>query len=543
MQSVKIGVFPAEEFSRRRRLLQALGELFSLEFEPGREGDATNDRAALLFGVTREAAIRIAGSGLRCLAFLKAEAVVKKSATGSVCLASIPYLAPCFRGRTLPDSTIGLVSPLQPEAGDEVVARKGEDALWIHRPEQNSAVDLVATECPNLSDTDYLFQHFQRDDWARLLPLLHFLREVSAWEPPPLRACFMIDDPNLHWKSYGYIRYDQLVQHASAHSYHVSFATVPLDAWYVHPPTAALFREHQSRLSLLVHGNNHTRTELAQSYGDQHRQALMAQALNRIGQLEERSGLEVPRVMAAPHGACTEEMAQALLQTGFEAACIGRGSLMKFNQNKAWPVTIGLNVAEFLGDGFPVISRHRLSMSESAEVDFCLAAFLGKPVIPNGHHEDLAHGLDLFRDIANLINSMGQALWMDMKAIARSNFCTCRKDEVLHVRMYSRVAQLRIPEGVQCLCIQRAWINGEGHEGLKWRNRPMAFKTMSAYQGEPISAKPGDEMEIVSICSNSVDPRTLPGPSTSLRAVTRRCLCEVRDRLKPALDRWRTFHL
>src|SRR5207237_9240552 len=99
-----------------------------------------------------------------------------------------------------------------------------------------------------------------------------------------------------HWKSYGYVRFGEVARHAGEHNYHASFATVPFDAWYVHSPTASLFRENKKTLSLLVHGNNHTHAELTQSYGDGQSNALMAQALQRIGQLERRSRLEIARV-------------------------------------------------------------------------------------------------------------------------------------------------------------------------------------------------------------------------------------------------------
>src|SRR3712207_7699471 len=53
---------------------------------------------------------------------------------------------------------------------------------------------------------------------------------VTGWTPAPLRAAIMFDDPNLHWKSYGYIIYPELVEHAKEHNYHAVFATVPLDS-------------------------------------------------------------------------------------------------------------------------------------------------------------------------------------------------------------------------------------------------------------------------------------------------------------------------
>jgi hypothetical protein len=65
----------------------------------------------------------------------------------------------------------------------------------------------------------------------------------------------MLDDPNLHWRTYGYVDYAQIAAHAKIHNYHMSFAMIPLDTWYVHKPTALLFQQNRNQISLLFHGS------------------------------------------------------------------------------------------------------------------------------------------------------------------------------------------------------------------------------------------------------------------------------------------------
>jgi hypothetical protein len=533
MHRPRIGVFPPEGLVGRKRLLEALTQLYSVEFVTCQELDRRLCEAALLFGVTREQAVRIASSGLRCMAFLDGEPAPVQSASPNISLASIPYLRRCFQGRVLPDKTVARICRLKEEVGDEVVARKGDEILWIHRKEGVSAVDLVGVEPPHFAEGDYLFNHFQKDDWARLLPTLHFLREVSGWEIPPLRSCIMFDDPNLHWKSYGYVQYRQLIQHARKHNYHAASATVPMDGWYVHPETATLFRENMGQISLLIHGNNHTYFELAEAHTEVSRQALAAQALRRIERLERSSGLEVSRIMAAPHGACSYDMGSVLLRTGFEAACISRSSLMVRNPNVVWPITIGLNPAEFLGIGLPIIPRFNIRWDPTYVI---FAAFLGQPIIPVGHHDDLAGGLDLLQQLAGLINSVGEVRWADMKSIAQTNFCTCREGDILYVKMYSRKIRLKVPDGIRHLCIQQPWLTGDGGEGLILQRRGSVLKTIDSYQGEPISVTSSEEMVISSIYPHMIDPRRVKVSPPPLWAIARRQLCEVRDRLKPFAD-------
>jgi hypothetical protein len=536
MNCRKIGVFLAGESSIPQRLLEAISTLLPVQFIVFDELDSASCDEVLLFGVSRQRAMEVSLSGVRCMAFVGGHSVTTSSPLTEVTFSSAPCLAGYFRGRKLSDNSIDRISCLKAEAGDEVVARKGDDILWIHRKEGAAGVDLVAMQPPDLAGKEYLYNHFQKDDWARLLPILHFLREVSGWEQPPVRACFMFDDPNLHWKSYGYIKYRELAQHAREHNYHASLATVPMDGWYVHPETAALFRENRNHLSLLIHGNDHTYFELTRVRTDVGRQVLAAQALRRIKRLERLSGLEVPRVMAAPHGACNHDMATVLLRTGFEAACISRSSLMVRNPNTVWPVTVGMNPSEFLGDGLPVVPRFNIRWDFTCAL---FAAFLGQPVILVGHHGDLADGLDLLEELSGLINSIGEVRWTDMKSITQTNFCTLSEDDLLHVKMYSRKICLRVPEGCTQVCLHRPWLNGNTGEGLHVRRGGSVVATINSYQGEPVSVRQGEEIEIASIYPDMIDVGKVPVSRSSLWAIARRQLSEGRDRLRPALFRLR----
>ena len=151
-----------------------------------------------------------------------------------------------------------------------------------------------------------------------LLPLAHFLRELSAaasWEQPESKACFVFDDPNLHWWSYGYLDYRKLAAHAKAHDYRVTAATIPLDQWYIHRATARFLREGASRVSFAVHGNNHTRHELGRVDDPDRASTLAAQALKRASAVH-RAGAEIGPVMVPPHGVCSVAMLEGVCARG-----------------------------------------------------------------------------------------------------------------------------------------------------------------------------------------------------------------------------------
>jgi hypothetical protein len=345
----------------------------------------------------------------------------------------------------------------------------------------------------------------------------------------------MFDDPNLHWKSYGYVRYGEMAADAELHKYHVAFATVPVDGWYVHQPTARLFRENRSRLSLLVHGNNHTTLELLRTADEESRRALAAQALRRVDRLEQVAGVPISRVMAAPHGACSPEMAQAMLQTGFEAASISRGSLMSRNTEAVWTAAVGLHPATFFG-GLPVLPR--FGMREATPTQLRLAMFLGQPLIPMGHHEDVRDGLDGLRRIANRINAIGDVHWTDMESIARRSYVSRRAGDQLDVKMYSKRIDLRVPEGVDRIVVHRTWVEEGEVEPLVAREANRERRIGNEGEAALVIEPSARNLTLISNCPEAIDRHTVRARRTTLRAVIRRQLCEVRDRLRPNVDRW-----
>ncbi|MGZ8831278.1 MAG: hypothetical protein ACXW2Q_12990, partial [Thermoanaerobaculia bacterium] len=249
-------------------------------------------------------------------------------------------------GRTIRSAHAGTFEPLPgwlPQTTPLASIRGAP--VWGIRGAPPSRNHFVGIPVPELGDGQPLFQCFDDGHLAEIIPLLSFLRELTddpRWTEPPLSACFMFDDPNLHWPTYGHLDFAEVAGQAARHRYHVAFATIPLDGWFVHSKTAALFRDHPEALSLLIHGNDHVKEELARRMSDAARAAMLRQALHRIVNLEKRSGVYVSRIMAPPHGACSEETLAQMCMSGFEAACISKGSLRHYNPRAPWLATVGV---------------------------------------------------------------------------------------------------------------------------------------------------------------------------------------------------------
>ncbi len=331
----------------------------------------------------------------------------------------VPYP---FRGRSLRTKVSSQPSILSLCRDEEPLAICELGPVWAFSEREGAKHYRSAFALPVLPVDGSLLDLLNGGRFLEMLPLLHWLREICASVSPidpPLRACFIFDDPNLHWPRYGFVDYRQLAEQAEKQNYHVSFATIPLDTWYTHSGTADIFRKNPRRLSLLVHGNNHTRKELAQPYTEPERIFLLRQAIQRIERLERQSGLVVSRVMVPPHGACSEEMLAKFPFCGFEGACISHGSLRAHNKSRAWSKTLGFLPSEII-QGCPVLPRW--GVSGDLKNTILLAAYLKQAIILRGHHQDLKDGPELLADLARLINGLGSVAWLNMTEMARSNY-------------------------------------------------------------------------------------------------------------------------
>ncbi len=276
------------------------------------------------------------------------------SPSSTVALADDERLARPLRKRKIAEHTRAGELALEPQSTRDILAHVNERAVWW----QSSDGGLQCSLYPlaELGEGQTLRDHLCPGSFMGVLPLLHFLETLlsdQGWKLPAPRAAFVIDDPNLHWPSYGFLKYPQLAEHASRHGYHLAFATVPLDGWRVDARAVATMREHPSALSLLIHGNDHVARELAGLGSDRQAEAGMAQALRRIAALERASGLSVARVMAPPHGVCSEEALRAMFRLGFEAACISRPYPWRDGLPAPSPLA-GWHPAELVAGGIPL---------------------------------------------------------------------------------------------------------------------------------------------------------------------------------------------
>ena len=228
-QRIVVAVSPASALAARPRLFAALEAAFPVSFVAlGDGGPPPEAAAAIAFAQGGRLAERedLARHGLGVLALYgdgDEDAVAEDFA-----LQSTPGVDARLRGIVLSGRLVG--PALEPD-GDEVLAVADSGPAWTASAGP-APVQRVRAALAELDADEPLYALLSRRALATIA-LIHFLRAVSApagWRPPPLRATMHFDDPNLRWRSYGFINYGELLEHADAHGYHVAMATIPLDA-------------------------------------------------------------------------------------------------------------------------------------------------------------------------------------------------------------------------------------------------------------------------------------------------------------------------
>lgn len=428
-----------------------------------------------------------------------------------------------YRGRTLLAKLPKNLPLLKLSAGEKVLLQNTQGALWTvanvagRRVYRTSLVPVVKL----------LSEAINGDVFVQILPVLEFLRVASGLTEvmrPGLRAGFIFDDPNLHWPRYGYVDYADMVIRARRENYHVSFATIPMDAWYTHRATAAIFRANPAQLSLCVHGNDHTKRELAGQYTEAQRLALLQQALRRIEKLERNSGVSVSRVMVPPHGACLESMLADLPRMGLESACISAGSLVAHNRDKAWTAALGYLPSEGIA-GCPVMPRW--AMTGCATDQALMAAYLGQAIVLRGHHDDLKNGVELLDQLARFVNGIGPVQWLNMEQLSRANYQWRMAGNTCQLRVLGRRVAFNLPSAATELRLDPLSLG----TAAQWRVTEPGGKHHLLKVGEalPVTGAGKLEIEIVEPVKNL---GAIPVRRSPVKAVVRRVLTEVRDRLR-----------
>lgn len=238
-----------------------------------------------------------------------------------------------------------------------------------------------------------------------LLPAVIFLKTSfgpRCWHNPNLRARLIIDDPLLH-RQYGFLRYDALLASMQRVPYGTSLAFIPWNYRRSQKRVAGLFLANKGRLSLCVHGCDHTNYEF-DSDDEQRMTQIAALALRRMRMHHERSGVSHENIMVFPQGHFSSCALRALRTSGYVAAV----NTSCYPSRERVNLTLGdlLRPAVCCFHGFPIFLRRKPGQI----IDIAVDLFLGKAGFIVEHHEFVRDGYGKWEQFVARMNALDERL-------------------------------------------------------------------------------------------------------------------------------------
>ncbi len=513
--------------------ISAMAACWDLRVEARGDGDFADAAGVILGGSRWKEQLEAVAAERPCLAFAGGGAPDASATARQVKFAGHAAIPEILHGKVLVTSEATQCGALDDVADMACGASIAGRAVWRVFGGGKPGSLAVATPPPRLESGQRVAQILNGETFLHALPVWLFLQRLadSRWRRPLARACLVVDDPNLHRPAYGHISYAGLVGLARDHRCHTAIATVPLDGWWISDAAARVFRENPDALSLLIHGNNHLPFELAQPRSKEQRSFLAAQSLDRAAAFEKRARLRLDRVMAPPHGVCSRAMMDALRRGGFEGMTTNRWSLWKHSPPETLPEDFGVRPADVL-EGLPVVSRFRFN-SMICRNEICMAALLGQPIVPYGHHQDFSRDMVEARKAVEEVNALGQVQWMSMERILETNFEQYADEgDLLRIRLFSVRVRGTMPEGKTRLQVELP-PSGKGWEP------EVIVKRLDQAECRGVVTKAGESISLPAGCHFEARLAAPALPSASgaeftyrANALLRRLVSEMRDRAR-----------
>jgi len=272
-----------------------------------------------------------------------------------------------------------------------------------------------------------------RENACTTVPIIMYARwAFGVGHASEIGASLIVDDPPLKPR-YGFLRYQDALRLMDEHNFATTVAFIPWNWRRTDARTVQLFHQHPDRLSLCIHGCDHTAKEFAERST-----AILNKRINvathRMRLFGTRTRLRPDGVMLFPQGAFSESAARALKLNGFLAAVNTEVVPIHKDENKT---TVGdlFGQAIMKYASFPMFTRRYLAHGVE---NFAFDGLLGKPCFIAAHHDDFAGDARILLHVIAKLNSLNWNLrWRSLgNAINRHFSVRNGSDSSTRVEMY-----------------------------------------------------------------------------------------------------------
>ncbi|PQP35622.1 hypothetical protein C6A37_01605 [Desulfobacteraceae bacterium SEEP-SAG9] len=304
------------------------------------------------------------------------------------------------------------------EENIENIISINNECFFISLAENNCKIFLVATS--KIIDID---SHIEKSDhlknyFSQFIPLMMFFKHVFkevCWHTDNLYANFIIDDPTLK-KNYGYLNYTKLINCMHKHNFASTIAFIPWNYKRTDKNIAKLFLNENDKLSICIHGCNHTQAEFATTDKDK-LNAIIQLATKRMFTHQILTGIDFEKVFVFPQGHFSLAAMRMLKINNFLAAVNSTAYTVDSSYLKISDV---LDVAIMGNENFPLFTRRY----PSAEIiDFAIDAFLRKPLLIVEHHGFFKDGYLKIGKLVKQLNSISSKIkWKSLNDILKTTY-------------------------------------------------------------------------------------------------------------------------
>ena len=264
-----------------------------------------------------------------------------------------------------------------------------------------------------------------------VMVLMSAFREICV-APARTNACVIIDDPLLQQR-YGFLNFRELLQLMEKLNFATSIAFIPWNWRRSHRGTVSDFQANRQKLSICIHGCDHSGAEFA-TRAPGLLNGLLKTANSRMEGLWKKTGLAHDRVMVFPQGSFSPEAVLALKSNGFVAAVNTEIAPAGKTANETTIADLW-SVAILRYGQFPIYTRRY--MHHGIE-NFAFDGLLGKPCFVVGHHELLRdHGKNLADFIARLSSLHWNLSWRTVGDAVIRSYRMQRRDGMIRLKMFA----------------------------------------------------------------------------------------------------------
>jgi len=362
------------------------------------------------------------------------------------------------------------------------------------------------------------------------VPLVMYLKRYFADVAPAAverGACVIIDDPVLRPR-YGFVSFKKLAAAAVERNFACNIAFIPWNWRRSAPSVVRLFKKDPDRLSLSVHGCDHTSLEFAGSNANViDRQARLANS--RMARHQRRTGLAHDALMVFPQGAFSSVSLPVLKHNGFIAAVNTEVSPTGYPSSTQIRDTWGMAILKY-GD-FPIYTR-RYTFHGLHNFSFDL--LLGKPCLLVTHHTDFSNDSSELLAFIDRLNALKLELrWRSLGAVIRRAYQHQLAGGNRHVRMFGNEIILEnAGSELQHVIIEKSERDPGSVARVEFAGRQVKYSSTDNSLRFEIDLRAG-ESALARVCFTDMSgaPAANKGLSGQVKVAARRYASEVRDEL------------